>query len=52
MVKVYIVDVIGSVIVEKIVDCMEIVLDEYICDRGWRYINCFSFGYCGWYVLE
>ena len=37
MVKVYIADAIGSVIAEKTADCIEIALDEYIRDRGWRH---------------
>ena len=45
MVKVYI-------IAEKTADCMEIALDEYIHDRGWRHTNRFSPGYCGWHVSE
>lgn len=52
MVKVYIADAIGSVIAEKTADCMEIALDEYIHDRGWRHTNRFSPGYCGWHVSE
>ena len=52
MVKVYIADAIGSVIAEKTADCMEIALDEYIRDRGWRHTNRFSPGYCGWHVSE
>jgi anti-sigma F factor antagonist len=52
MVKVYIADAIGSIIAEKTADCMEIALDEYIRDRGWRHTNRFSPGYCGWHVSE
>lgn len=52
MVKVYIADAIGSIIAEKTADCMEIALDEYIHDRGWRHTNRFSPGYCGWHVSE
>ena len=52
MVKIYIADAIGSVIAEKTADCMEIALDEYIRDRGWRHTNRFSPGYCGWHVSE
>ena len=52
MVKVYIADAIGSIIADKTADCMEIALDEYIHDRGWRHTNRFSPGYCGWHVSE
>lgn len=52
MVKIYIADAIGSIIAEKTADCMEIALNEYIRDRGWRHTNRFSPGYCGWHVSE
>ena len=52
MVKIYIADAIGSIIAEKTADCMEIALDEYIRNRGWKHTNRFSPGYCGWHVSE
>lgn len=52
MVKIYIADAIGSIIAEKTADCMEIALNEYIYDRGWKHTNRFSPGYCGWHVSE
>ncbi len=45
MVKVYIADAIGSIIAEKTADCMEIALDEYIPQQGWKHTNRFSPGY-------
>lgn len=52
MVKIYIADAIGSIIAEKTADCMEIALNEYIRERGWKHTNRFSPGYCGWHVSE
>lgn len=52
LLKIYIADVLGSIIVEKTADCMEASLQEYIHDKGWKHTNRFSPGYCGWHVSE
>lgn len=52
MVRIYIADAVGSIIAEKTADCMEVALDEYIHDKGWKHTNRFSPGYCGWHVSE
>jgi len=52
MVKVFLVDAIGSVIAEKTADMMEESLQADIAERGWRHTNRFSPGYCGWHVSQ
>ncbi len=50
-IKAYIFDSIGSVLVEKIADKMELQLANQLAE-GLGYTNRFSPGYCGWHVKE
>lgn len=52
MVKIYIADSLGSIIVEKTADYMESSLSAFIEDKGWKHTNRYSPGYCGWHVSE
>ncbi|MGM9712779.1 MAG: radical SAM family heme chaperone HemW [Prevotella sp.] len=52
MVRVFIVNALGSVIAESTADYMERVLQEQIDKLGWHRTNRFSPGYCGWHVSE
>ena len=52
MVRVFIVDALGSVIAEKCADVMEQHLQQSIDKLGWHHTNRFSPGYCGWDVSE
>ena len=52
MVRVFIVDALGSVIAEHCADQMEICLQESIDKLGWHHTNRFSPGYCGWHVSQ
>jgi len=49
--KIYIVDVLGSIIAEKTADMMEVTL-ESVLDADMHHTNRFSPGYCGWHVRE
>lgn len=48
----YVYDVIGSVVVEAAADMMQEVLRKEVADRGMKITNRFSPGYCGWDVAE
>lgn len=52
MVRVFIVDALGSVIAEHCADRMEECLQESIDKLGWHHTNRFSPGYCGWHVSQ
>ena len=52
MVRVYIADILGSVIAEKTADQMEAALQASIEKLGWLHTNRFSPGYCGWHVSQ
>jgi hypothetical protein len=52
MVRVFIVDALGSVIAERCADCMEESLQESIDKLHWHHTNRFSPGYCGWHVSQ
>lgn len=48
----YVMDCIGSQIVESVADCMEKVLQAELDAEGLHRTNRFSPGYCGWHVSE
>ncbi len=48
----YILDTIGSLLVEKTIDWMEDQIVNVIKKDGWKITNRFSPGYCGWNVNE
>ncbi|MCX6150949.1 MAG: hypothetical protein NTX22_10520 [Ignavibacteriales bacterium] len=50
--KGYIIDAIGSEVVEGAVDLLEIKLQNVIDDKGLKSTNRYSPGYCGWKVQE
>jgi hypothetical protein len=52
--RIYIADIVGSIIVEKVADKMERELDSYLMETHpeWHHTNRFSPGYCGWHVSE
>lgn len=50
--KGYIVDTIGSEIVESAADLLEIKLQEIVSEKGLKLTNRYSPGYCGWAVKE
>lgn len=50
MVKVYILDAIGSVVAEKTADRMELELERLVASYALGHTNRFSPGYCGWNV--
>jgi hypothetical protein len=52
MLKGYIYDVIGSVIVETAADLMQNELEKSVISSGKKITNRYSPGYCGWYVGE
>lgn len=52
MVRVFIVDAIGSVLAERCADLMEEALENLIAAAGWSHTNRFSPGYCGWHVSQ
>lgn len=52
MLRVFIADALGSVIVEKCADQMEAALQQSIDKLGWHHTNRFSPGYCGWHVSQ
>jgi hypothetical protein len=52
MLKVFIVNTLGSLIAEKCADEMERILQASIDKLGWKHTNRFSPGYCGWSLTE
>lgn len=52
MVRIFIADALGSVIVEKCADQMEQHLQQSIDKLHWHHTNRFSPGYCGWHVSQ
>ena len=52
MLKGYIIDIIGSEIVERAGDILENFLVEAIKGKNWNTTNRYSPGYCGWSVKE
>ncbi len=50
--KSFIIDSIGSMIVEAAGDYMESVIEKQIADRSLLHTNRFSPGYCGWNITE
>lgn len=48
----YVMDCVGSQIVESVADYMESVLQAEIAPLGFKRTNRFSPGYCGWHVSE
>ncbi len=52
MLKGYLVDKIGSELVEKVTDKTEIYLHEYLDKYGLKITNRYSPGYCGWDVAD
>lgn len=52
LLKGYIYDVIGSIVVESVADAMHNELKERMADEGSNVTNRFSPGYCGWNVSE
>jgi hypothetical protein len=48
----YIVDAIGSDLVEQAADCLERKLGENVQPLGWKITSRYSPGYCGWSVAE
>lgn len=48
----FIIDQIGSVLVEQLADWMELQLDTIITPHGWKRTNRYSPGYCNWSVSE
>ena len=52
MFQTYVMDCVGSQIVESVADYMETVLQKEIDPSGFKRTNRFSPGYCGWHVSE
>lgn len=52
MVSIFIADAMGSVIAEKVADCMELALQQTLASSGLKHTNRFSPGYCGWHVSQ
>jgi flavodoxin len=52
MLKGYIYDIVGSVIVEAAADLMQTELEKSVISSGKKITNRYSPGYCGWYVGE
>lgn len=52
MLRVYIANEIGSLLAEKVADCMEQCLEAQIEPKGLHHTNRFSPGYCGWALTE
>ena len=52
MFQTYVMDCLGSQIVESVTDYMETVLQKEIEPAGFKHTNRFSPGYCGWHVSE
>lgn len=52
LVSSFIIDQIGSELVERLADWMESQLDTIIAPLGWKRTNRYSPGYCGWSVSE
>lgn len=48
----FIIDHIGSLLVERLADWMEFQLDTIITPLGWKRTNRYSPGYCNWSVSE
>lgn len=48
----FLIDHIGSVLVEQLADWMELQLDTIITPKGWKRTNRYSPGYCNWPVSE
>ena len=51
-IKAFIFDTVGSVLVERIADHMELELGDVLLKDDLSYTNRFSPGYCGWHVKE
>ena len=51
-VKAYIMDTVGTVVVEKAMDRIAKELDKEAANSGWGTTNRYSPGYCGWHVGE
>ncbi len=52
MVRVYLASELGSMLVERVADRMEEVLQEQLTPKGLHRTNRYSPGYCGWKVSE
>lgn len=52
MVRLYLANELGTIIVEKTADCMEELLQQQLTPKGLKRTNRFSPGYCGWKVAE
>lgn len=52
MLKIFVVDALGSLIAERCADLMEQSLQDSIDKLGWKHTNRFSPGYCNWHVKE
>lgn len=52
MLKGYLYDVVGSLIVEAAADLMQKELEDFAISSGMKISNRYSPGYCGWYVGE
>lgn len=52
IVKVYLMNEIGSLLAEKVADQVELALEKQISPKGLHHTNRFSPGYCGWQVSE
>ena len=52
MLKIYIADAIGSILVEKVADIMEVDLQQFLDEDGRHHTARFSPGYCGWHLSE
>lgn len=51
-VKAFMMDTLGTVVVEKAMNRIAAELDEEAARNGWRTTNRYSPGYCGWHVGE
>ncbi len=52
MMRVYVADIIGTLLAEHTADQMEDALQRELDMLGWQRTNRFSPGYCGWHVSE
>jgi len=52
LLKGYVIDVMGSLVVETAMDTLESILGNIVKDNGLRITNRYSPGYCGWNVAE
>lgn len=48
----YVMDILGTVVVEKAMDHITAELSKEAADTGWLTTNRYSPGYCGWHVQE